>query len=302
MMGICVVWTFYERRVMPKRLMILLLGFCVMGFGNRVMGAGHTDKAYAAHVVKLKKRLPGKGFTIVISKPFVIIGDEPARMVKLRAERTVKWAVDRLKKAYFKKDPDEILDVWLFKDKKSYERNALKLFGRKPTTPYGYYSSVDRALVMNISTGGGTLVHEIVHPYVAANFPNCPSWFNEGLGSLYEQCGDKKGEIWGYTNWRLRGLKRAITKGGLTKIKKLAGMDSGTFYGDARGTNYAQSRYLLYYLQEKGLLRKYYKRFVANQKKDKTGYETLKEILGEKDMDAFQKRWEAWVLTLKLGR
>ena len=24
---------------------------------------------------------------------------------------------------------------------------------------------------MNISTGGGTLVHEIVHPFIEANFP-----------------------------------------------------------------------------------------------------------------------------------
>ena len=51
---------------------------------------------------------------------------------------------------------------------------------------------------MNISTGGGTLVHEIVHPFVAANFPNCPAWFNEGLGSLYEQSGEVNGAIHGY--------------------------------------------------------------------------------------------------------
>ena len=35
---------------------------------------------------------------------------------------------------------------------------------------------------MNISTGGGTLVHEIVHPFIEANFPACPPWLNEGLG------------------------------------------------------------------------------------------------------------------------
>ena len=46
---------------------------------------------------------------------------------------------------------------------------------------------------MNIDTGGGTLVHEIVHPFIAANFPECPAWFNEGLASLYEQCGDHRG-------------------------------------------------------------------------------------------------------------
>ena len=42
------------------------------------------------------------------------------------------------------------------------------------TTPYGYYSAAHRALIMNIATGGGTLVHEIVHPFVRANFPQMP--------------------------------------------------------------------------------------------------------------------------------
>ena len=38
--------------------------------------------------------------------------------------RPVGWAVAKLKAEYFDRDPDEILDVWLFKDRESYERNA----------------------------------------------------------------------------------------------------------------------------------------------------------------------------------
>ena len=75
-------------------------------------------------------------------------------------------------------------------------------------------------------------------------------------------------------------------------------MDAGDFYGSGRGDNYAQSRYLLYYLQEKGLLRRYYRAFHAAREKDPTGYRTLTEILGEEDMTAFQARWEKWVLGL----
>ena len=44
-------------------------------------------------------------------------------------------------------------------------------------------------VVLGTSTGGGTLVHEIVHPFMRANFPNCPSWFDEGLASLYAHRG-----------------------------------------------------------------------------------------------------------------
>ena len=39
---------------------------------------------------------------------------------------------------------------------------------------------------MNSATALGTLSHELVHPYMETNFPNVPSWFNEGLASLYE--------------------------------------------------------------------------------------------------------------------
>jgi hypothetical protein len=206
--------------------------------------------------------------------------------------------VDKLKALYFKKDPKEILDIWLFKDKASYEKHTGEIFNYKPGTPFGYYSHADRALVMNISTGGGTLVHEIVHPFVASNFPNCPAWFNEGLGTLYEQCGEKDGRIHGYTNWRLAGLQKAIQKKRVPAFKTLCATTTTQFYRQDPGTNYGQARYLCYYLQQHGLLVKYYHRFHANRQKDPTGYNTLQKILGRDDMDAFKKEWEAYVLKL----
>ena len=54
----------------------------------------------------------------------------------------MKWAVDHIKQSYFARDPDRILDVWLFKDKDSYEKNAKQIFDDTPTTPYGYFSAV----------------------------------------------------------------------------------------------------------------------------------------------------------------
>ncbi len=261
----------------------------------------HSDAAYERHIKALKKKLPDDCFTIVVVKPFVVIGDDEPEEVERRAKDTVQWAVKMLKRAYFTKDPADILDIWLFKDKDSYEENAMALFHTKPDTPYGYYSHADRALVMDISTGGGTLVHEIVHPFVAANFPECPAWFNEGLGSLYEQCGEENGQIRGNTNWRLPGLQKAIRKKELPTFKELCTTTSREFYEKDKGANYAQARYLCYYLQQQGLLQKYYRRFHAHHNEDPTGYETLLDILGlkEKDMAKFQKDWEAYVLKLR---
>ena|ERR1041385_1372988 len=259
------------------------------------------DNDFTAHVEALKKKLPSNDFSIVVQPPFVVVGDESAAAVQEHSERTVKWAVDKLKQDYFSKDPHEILDIWLFKDAASYEQNALTLFGSKPTTPYGYFSSTHKALVMNISTGGGTLVHEIVHPFMEANFPACPAWLNEGLGSLYEQCGDLDGHIHGYTNWRLPGLQNAIRTGTVPSFKKLLSMSAADFYDDDRGTHYAQARYLCYYLQQRGLLIKFYREFHAHQKDDPTGYKTLQRILRARNMKAFQDQWQESVLALRQG-
>lgn len=271
--------------------------------------ASFTDADFARHVERLKGEIkkkvtssdphaPVAEFVFVIQKPFVVIGDETNQVVQEHSEGTVKWAVDRLKQDFFPADPKEILDIWLFKDAASYEKHARLLFGDTPTTPYGYYSSAHKALIMNIETGGGTLVHEIVHPFMEANFPACPPWLNEGLGSLYEQCGDADGHIHGFTNWRLPGLQRAIRSKEVPSFKDLTAMDANAFYNEDKGVNYAQARYLCYYLQEKGVLVKFYQEFHARQIEDASGYHTLQKILAEADMDAFKTKWEKYVLGL----
>ena len=259
---------------------------------------GFTPADYAQHVMELRKKIPKDNFSVILEPPFVVIGDEPRVVVQKRAANTVKWAVEKLKRDYFEKTPEHIIDIWLFKDKESYETNTQKIFGEEPHTPYGYYSPVHQALIMNIATGGGTLVHEIVHPFVRANFPECPAWFNEGLGSLYEQCDEKEGHIQGRTNWRLDGLQKAIQKRALPTFQQLLSTTDHEFYREDSGTNYAQARYLCHYLQEKDLLVKFYHAFHKGHRTDSSGYEILREILGEKDMRAFQKKWEAYVMRL----
>jgi len=279
-------WTIVRLRGEPGRLI------------EAVSGEGFTPADYAQHVMELRKKVP-KGFSIVIEEPFVVIGDEAAPVVKRRAQETVGWAVALLEKDYFKREPLEILDVWLFRDAASYEKYTRAIFGHEPTTPFGFYSSADRALIMNIATGGGTLVHEIVHPFMRANFPKCPAWFNEGLASLYEQSCERDGHIKGLTNWRLAGLQKLIHEGAIPSFKTLLSTTDAEFYGSDRGDNYAQARYLCYYLQAEGLLGTFYRDFVANPKADPSGYETLKKTLGEKDMDVFQRKWQRFVLGLK---
>lgn len=257
-----------------------------------------TDEAFENHALQLRTKLKGRGFTVLVEKPFVVVGDDTETRVTQFAEDVVRGTVTRLKQDYFSKDPASILEIWLFKDEASYRKHAKEFFGDDPDTPYGYYSPSKKALIMNISTGGGTLVHEIVHPFVEANFPDCPAWFNEGLGSLYEQSGTVGGHIYGYTNWRLRGLQNGLNRKVVPTFKALTSMSNREFYREDTGTNYAQARYLCYYLQEKGLLRRFYREFAANAKTDPTGYKTLQSVLGVRDMAAFQRRWEKFVVNL----
>ncbi len=264
-------------------------------------GATSSSAEYAEHVRKLRERLRARGLgnlQVRIEVPFVVAGDGTSEELE-RSLETVRWATDKLEQDFFARRPAKILDVFLFQTAESYERGVEALTGDAPGTPNGFYSSANGGLFMNISTGGGTLVHEIVHPYVEADLPSAPPWLNEGLGSLFEQSAERDGHIVGRTNWRLAGLQRAIARDGLPSFRELTSKGSAAFYDDERGTNYAQSRYLLYYLQEQGLLRDFYRAFRAARAKDPTGYATLAQTLGERDMPAFQRRWEQYVAALR---
>lgn len=269
---------------------------------NITHGASPTDADVAQAVRRARAKIPGEVFHFEWRRPFLIISDTGAERTRRLADHTVAWAARRLKESFFAREPEEVVQAWLFKNKQSYRHHAWTVFRDRPDTPFGYYSNADRALVMNIATGGGTLVHEMVHAFVAADFPDCPAWFNEGMGSLFEQCGERKGRIVGFTNWRLTGLQRLIRDKALPRFAELASTTTHEFYSMDKGGNYAQARYLLYYLQEKGLLRRYYREFKANHASDPSGYKTLQSILGAPDMDEFQAQWEAWVLTLRFDR
>ncbi len=243
----------------------------------------------AQHVLALKETAP-KGLTYVDTGAFLVIGDEAPDVVKKRAREQVEWTTSLLRRDFFDADPDGFTDVWVFKDRPSYEKNAKALFGDTPDTPYGFYLPSRRAMVMNIKPGYGTLVHELVHPYVAKNCPTCPAWLNEGLASLFERPREKDGHLVGLPNWRLPSLKASLKAGTVPSFEKLMAFTDEQFYDDDLGTNYAQARYLCYWLQEHGLLVKLVRGMQRRGEDDPTGYRLLKELVGP-DVAKFEKQW-----------
>ncbi|HEU0034002.1 MAG TPA: hypothetical protein VFQ53_25420 [Kofleriaceae bacterium] len=249
-----------------------------------------------ARKAELEKKLDGQGYTILIEPPFVVIGDESAAMVKKRTTGFLRRNIGLLEKDFFSKRPEKIIEVWLFKNEKTYRAGAKKFFNDTPETPYGYYSPEDNALIMNIGPGPGTLSHELVHPYMEANFPNVPSWFNEGLASLYEQPQEKNGHMWGGTNWRLPGLQKAIRDKSLPDLATLLKTSRDGFY-TASYDSYAYARFLCQYLQDTGKLRDFYAKFTADSK-DPTGITALTEVIG-KDLTTFEPQFRKYVMALR---
>jgi len=212
--------------------------------------------------------------------------------------QTIDRAVDCFYNDYFYTKPSEATTIFLFKDDKTYRYWAKTLYDDDDLSKYGYYKPSEKTMLMNINTGTGTLVHEMTHALARYDFPDIPSWFNEGLGSLYERCSLNNKTILGYVNWRLPALQDALADKSYTSIERLMKTNWEEFYGDGSDVNYAQARYLCMYLQEQGLLKKYYQNFRDTYNDDSTGIEQMEKITG-KSISELDADYVAWVKTLK---
>jgi len=249
----------------------------------------------------LLKHALGPECRLIVRPPFIIAGDlEPAELDRWNRE-TIAPAARAMAHCYFRSTPDEPITVLLFRGEESYNHYAHKLFGESGISIYGYYKPRRRTLLMNIGTGGGTLVHELTHALIDFDFPQAPDWFNEGLASLHEQCRfreDSSGPwIEGLENWRLAGLQKSIRSGNLQRLSSM--IERPDFHGRMEGVNYAQARYLCLYLQCRGLLRPFYTAFRKNQATDPSGLKTLAALFPAETWQNIDKEFQAWALKLE---
>ena len=277
--------------------MIHKLAVALVAATASIAAAEPTHEELATRAAELEKRLAGQHFTVVISAPFVVVGDGPGRAVQHIANGFLHDKVVMMEKDFFAKRPTKLLEVWLFHDERAFRAGAKKFFNDEPDTPYGYYSSTSNALVMN-ANGLGTLSHELVHPYMEANFEGEPAaWFNEGLASLFERPSERKGHLVGLPNWRLPNLKKEIRARSLPPLATLIGTTRDEFYA-ASWDAYAQARYLIYYLQEHAELKAFYDAALADTH-DKSHRAALESVLGE-SLEKFDPEWQKWVLKVPL--
>lgn len=263
--------------------------------------AAKRQAAMATEAARLSRRL-GRKFHVRYQWPFVVAGNIPRANFDRIFNSSIMDSYRCLRSDYFPTEPDRLITVYLFKNDEDYRYYARELFDDDPDTPYGYFSPTEHALIMNIATGTGTLVHEMTHPLIDHDFPDCPTWFNEGLASLHEQCTWRSGSLVGLPNWRLPKLQEAIREGKPLALKELLSkIDAARFYGQDKGLNYATARYLCQYLQQQGKLKAFYPQLKRDFEKDPTGQKALEAILGS-PLDKIELVWRKWVLTLRFRR
>jgi hypothetical protein len=241
----------------------------------------------------------GAGCEVVVHAPFVVGGDLSRAELEEWHNRTIGPAARALAASYFSITPNRPVTVLLFRDEQSYNHYAQTLYGEAGISVFGYYKPSQRVLVMNISTGGGTLVHELTHALMDFDFPRVPDWFNEGLASLHEQCRirDDESGIDGLENWRLPILQEAIEQGRIRSLQSLVADDD--FRADNVGLNYAYARYFCLYLQRQGKLEEFFRRFRADRRGDPRGAATVAALFAPLTWDELDQQFQEWVLSLK---
>lgn len=201
----------------------------------------------------------------------------------------------------FHRRPERVVSVYLFGSAAPYDAHCKKLWKTKCDSPYGFYLASARTIVMNVGPGIGTLTHELVHPLVEADFPTAPDWINEGIASLFEQFHlPRPGEIRGSKNWRHPRLAAAL---GSAKEREhaslpaLFAMNDTEFRGPREDLNYATARYLCQWLDERGLLWRFYQRWRDTAATDPTGAQAFLEVTGQTPAQA-NAQWVRWVRAL----
>ncbi len=264
--------------------------------------ANHDELAKACRQTagRVAKQL-GPACEAIVRPPFVVAGDYTANELAAWYDDDILPATRAMRNCYFRTSPTQPISVLLFRNEESYNRYAHELFGESGISVYGYYKPNSRTLLLNLSTGGGTLVHELTHALIDFDFPQVPDWLNEGLASLHEQCRFRTGSdgpwIEGLVNWRLKGLQASIRQGRMRPMAEL--IEDRDFRGRLVGTNYAQARYFCLYLQRQGLLKEFYRACRDNHESDPRGAQSLAEVLGREARRTLDGDFERWVLELE---
>jgi hypothetical protein len=169
-----------------------------------------------------KPRFDAEKFNYVAAGPFVIAGNGSKERIARYRDQTILAAAQALHAMYFEKEPAEPVLILLFESAEPYQRLAKKWFGDEDVPHFGFFRRSQNVMLMNVGTGTGTLVHELVHALIAPDFPRVPDWFNEGWPASTSSARSAGLPLdHRPANWRLPALKAAIKKDELRPLREL---------------------------------------------------------------------------------
>ena len=235
------------------------------------------------NVIKANAKMIPDGMSITKFRHFVIFSDMDDELTYKLIDNDIRNTTDAMTNNYVNKMPDKITPIYLFEEYDEYRKFVLKNFdiAENDISPYGFFKISKNVIVIRYVSWKGSILHEVTHRFIRSDFPDAPSWFDEGFASLNEKSTFKNGNLIGDFSLRIIPLRRAIQNNTYTDLKHLMNTNDEELYGKRTSYYYAQSRYLLMYLQQSGLLDKYYKKFRDSYSDDETGISQLEETTGK---------------------
>lgn len=257
-----------------------------------------TNFAAAARTVAEQFRTrSGQSWPAIAKFPFVITGDVPEEQLSRLHAEVIAPTVRALQIDYFDLDPAEPILIVILSSDDVYRQTLDKLGHGKQAEYSGLYHREMRMVVINLSTGPGTVAHELTHALAHADFPDLPEWFDEGLASLHEESEFSPDglHLVGRENWRRKFLDEALARDCWKPLDRL--LDEPFADPDIAALDYALSRYVCLYLQERGLLAPFYRKCRSGIATDPTGRFALERILGGKPLDEIDRDFRDWLAT-----
>lgn len=274
------------------------------------------DQADAA-IAMVKRLAPGLP-SVATSARFVLASSAGHSSEQLRQiGRQLARYLDFLQRTYQIELPDRYIAIYLVPGPADLGKLARSLHGLDmgPHSPtIGYTFRDDQSAVAVVSGMGiGTLFHELYHLTVHRGFGDIPQWLDEGIASLYEVSAFYGDALLGEPNWRgkvidlfappqRRSVRQIISSDWFPfDVQELTRDTDGVGRATmALSLQMAVNRYLMLYLQERGLLPTVYSAFRDRDPGnvlDDPALDTVARFEGVvgQPIDAFSRDFERWL-------
>ncbi|MHC4662705.1 MAG: tetratricopeptide repeat protein [Planctomycetota bacterium] len=249
----------------------------------------------------LKKKFGDKYVFQIDEKRKLIIGTYHSLRTLMKMQAHISRFADAQWKGTFKNKPSYYITI-LMPTKEDFDRLTRE---RGMSHALAWYSIMERML---ICTGIDlTLDHEFTHALhhvdqIAKNQFH-PIWVIEGLATLFEHSVPHDGKMVpekiSYRLIQLQGMMKMGTPISIKQMTSLTPQDFVASGGPMGSLHYAEARFLMVYMWEKGLFGKFYNNLLETYKEDYNGLKALEKTFG-KGIDDISKEWKEWILKLEI--